>query len=421
MHKIIRLFFITGALLLTKQGFAQNVAINEDGSAADAHAILDLKSPNKGVLIPRMSTTARLAIPNTSGLLVYDSTAGAFFYNTGAFWQSLATGNTTGWLLNGNSGNPSSAYLGTRDRQSLVIRVNDQPAGLIDPGSGPSPTSPVGFNTFWGLNAGFYLIPDSASFLTGIGGYALFGNTTGQNNTGVGWGSLSVNNTGSGNTAIGKSSMYSGVNTSNVTAVGYFANTASNVSNATSIGFDAFANASNKVRIGNAAVTVIEGQVPFTTPSDGRFKFKVKEDVKGLDFILQLRPVTYQFDTKRFDDQLHGGARASSTGLSKTKMPGTGDAGTNRTTQAAYDQASAIRRSGFIAQEVEKAADATGYDFSGIIKPKTEQDHYGLSYEAFVVPLVKAVQELNAEIALLRKENASMRTEMNELRKEVRH
>ena len=61
--------------------------------------------------------------------------------------------------------------------------------------------------------------------------------------------------------------------------------------------------------------------------------------------------------------------------------------------EAAYTEAAAIRRSGFIAQEVEKAADASGYNFSGIIKPKMEQDHYSLSYEAFVVPLVKGMQE----------------------------
>jgi len=421
MNKTFRLLFITGSLFFARNGFAQNVAINEDGSVANPNAILDIKSPNKGVLIPRMSTTARLAIPNTNGLLVYDSTLGSFFYNTGTFWQNIATGNFAGWGLNGNSGTVSANYLGTTDARPFAIRVNNQPAGLIDPGSGLGLPGHAANNAFWGLNAGFWVNRDSASNLTGIGSFALFANTTGQNNTGVGYSALSVNNTGSRNTAVGFSSMYGGVNTSDVTALGSFANTASNVTNATSIGFDAFANASNKVRIGNATVTVIEGQVPFTTPSDGRFKFKVKEDVKGLDFILQLRPVTYQFDTKRFDDQVRGSAVASNAGLSKTKMPGTGDAGTNRTPQASYDQASAIRRSGFIAQEVEKAADATGYDFSGIIKPKTEQDHYGLSYEAFVVPLVKAVQELNAEVALLRKENASLRTEMNDLRKEVRH
>ncbi len=103
-----------------------------------------------------------------------------------------------------------------------------------------------------------------------------------SNNTALGSGAMTEIHTGSNNTALG-----AGAN-----------NTVGDLNNATAIGAGAIVDASNKVRIGNAAVTVIEGQVPFTTPSDGRYKFNVAEDVKGLDFILQLRPVTYQFDVK---------------------------------------------------------------------------------------------------------------------------
>jgi trimeric autotransporter adhesin len=103
---------------------------------------------------------------------------------------------------------------------------------------------------------------------------------------------------------------------------------------------------------------------------------------------MQLRPVTYQFDVKRFDKQWN----AKSTVLS-------GDV-----VLASYNEAADIRRTGFIAQEVEKAAMVAGYNFSGIIKPKTEQDHYSLSYESFVAPLVKAIQELNTKAEKLEKE-----------------
>ncbi|HXO74206.1 MAG TPA: hypothetical protein VN824_03225, partial [Puia sp.] len=78
--------------------------------------------------------------------------------------------------------------------------------------------------------------------------------------------------------------------------------------------------------------------------------------------------------------------------------------------QAAYREASAIRRSGFIAQEVEKAAQSSGYSFSGIVKPNTAQDHYSLSYESFVVPLVKAVQEQQAQIESLQKQIDELKT-----------
>jgi hypothetical protein len=56
------------------------------------------------------------------------------------------------------------------------------------------------------------------------------------------------------------------------------------------------------VRIGDANVTVIEGAVDFSFPSDARFKFNVSDEVKGLDFIKLLRPVVYNFDTKKYED-----------------------------------------------------------------------------------------------------------------------
>jgi trimeric autotransporter adhesin len=170
---------------------------------------------------------------------------------------------------------------------------------------------------------------------------------------------------------------------------------APNLTNATAIGNGAIVDASNKVRIGNSAVTVIEGQVPFTTPSDGRFKFNVQEDVKGLDFIMQLRPVTYQFDVKRFDAQL----------------------GQKNTDNAAYNDAELLRRTGFIAQEVEKAAVSTGYNFSGVIKPVKQGDHYSLSYDSFVVPLVKAVQEQQQVIDSQNKKIADLQQQLDEIKK----
>ena len=54
--------------------------------------------------------------------------------------------------------------------------------------------------------------------------------------------------------------------------------------------------------------------------------------------------------------------------------------------------------SGFMAQEVEKAAKELGYEFNGVDAPKNDKDYYGLRYGQFVVPLVKAVQELNEKL-----------------------
>jgi len=68
---------------------------------------------------------------------------------------------------------------------------------------------------------------------------------------------------------------------------------------------------------------------------------------------------------------------------------------------------------GFIAQDVEKAANEANYNFSGLTKPKNDSDTYGLGYSDFVVPLVKAVQELNDS---LKQENNNLKAEIEKLK-----
>ena len=60
---------------------------------------------------------------------------------------------------------------------------------------------------------------------------------------------------------------------------------------------------------------------------------------------------------------------------------------------ADYLESSSIVRTGFIAQEVEAAAQKVGFDFDGVSTPENETDLYGIRYAEFVVPLVKAMQE----------------------------
>lgn len=52
----------------------------------------------------------------------------------------------------------------------------------------------------------------------------------------------------------------------------------------------------------------------------------------------------------------------------------------------------------------EQAAKAVGYNFDGVHRPVNERDHYTLGYATFVVTLVKAVQEQQAQIEEMRKE-----------------
>ncbi|MBU0765555.1 MAG: hypothetical protein KJ607_12035 [Bacteroidetes bacterium] len=84
--------------------FSQNVAITDDsGYSAHSSAMLDVKSTDKGVLIPRLTTAQRLLVINpATGLLVFDSDEGSFFFYNGTEWLDLSTGNDV-WTKSGGN------------------------------------------------------------------------------------------------------------------------------------------------------------------------------------------------------------------------------------------------------------------------------------------------------------------------------
>jgi hypothetical protein len=170
------------------------------------------------------------------------------------------------------------------------------------------------------------------------------------------------------------------------------------------MGYYAKVDGSNKVLVGNTAVTTIGGYTGWTTyPSDSRFKKNVKENVPGLAFITKLKPVTYTIDIDAID------ARLQPKGQNNLSN---GDKKISTDEKLAKDAKSKIVYTGFIAQDVEKAAKSLNYDFSGVDAPKNKNDFYGLRYADFVVPLVKAVQELNDS---LMQSNALLQTKINDL------
>ena len=247
-----------------------------------------------------------------------------------------------------------------------------------------------------------------------IGLQAMLFNETGYNNMVLGHNAMRQNTTGWGNVVMGSSSMYNNTTGSNNTAIGtdagafnnannncsffgYDADQASgsNYTNSTALGASSRVTASNQVRIGSSGVTSIGGYAAWSNLSDGRFKRNISESVKGLDFIMALRPVTYNVDVNALAGYLREDESKDSTGriIKRTVS--------SATIQSRNEQA-AVLQTGFIAQEVEAAAKKLGYDFSGVDKPKNPQDLYALRYSEFVVPLVKAVQEQQAEIAELK-------------------
>jgi hypothetical protein len=83
------------------------VGINNDGSAPDSAALLDLKSTNKGFLPPRLSTAQRGQIPSPPpGLMIFNTDCAEYQYYNGSVWKTL--GNSSGQIaspgaINGNT------------------------------------------------------------------------------------------------------------------------------------------------------------------------------------------------------------------------------------------------------------------------------------------------------------------------------
>jgi uncharacterized protein (TIGR02145 family) len=78
-------------LLFSYNSFAQGVGINTDGSAADNSSIIDVKSVNKGLLIPRMTTSERDGIPSPAlSLLIFNITTNCFEAYVNRVWYSVS-------------------------------------------------------------------------------------------------------------------------------------------------------------------------------------------------------------------------------------------------------------------------------------------------------------------------------------------
>jgi hypothetical protein len=125
---------------------------------------------------------------------------------------------------------------------------------------------------------------------TATGSSALRNNVGGHGNTGIGYNALIGNTSGGSNTAVGFAALDGNSTGNNNTALGFLADVAgAALTNATAIGANATVDASNKIRLGDANVTVIEGQVAYTFSSDATKKER-------------FRPVEMEEVLKKFRD-----------------------------------------------------------------------------------------------------------------------
>jgi trimeric autotransporter adhesin len=316
------------------------------------------------------NTTGIQNTANGYQALYYSTTGG---YNTAMGYNALYL-NTTGSYniaIGGNalySNRTGGGNIAIGDR---ALSKNTSLSGNIAIGNSALSnqiSSGYGNNIAVGSNA--LVNNTSGERNTAIGASALGFNTTGVANIALGDYTLNINKTGSGNIAIGNN-------------IGPPFGGIPNVTNTITIGTSANYFFDNYAYIGNFSTLAIGGPRPWSTFSDERIKNNIQTDVKGLDFITRLKPVTYYRSIK---------AMTTITGAKELfDYP------------SKYD-VEKIKETGFLAQQVEQAAKASGYDFSGLIAPKNEKQLYMISYEVFVVPLVKGMQEQQKMIETLQAE-----------------
>lgn len=338
------------------------------------------------------SNTVGLHNTSIGSYSLYSNTGGDD--NTACGWRSLYTNSTADYntaygsrTLYANTSGSANTAIGGWALYANITGIGNTAAGM----EALRDNSTGHYNTAVGIGAAQF--NTSGSYNTAFGHLALTNNTVGIGNTATGSRAL-VSSDGNYNTAIGFMALNNGFSGSYNTTVGYNAgryyvgkgsyntfvgsntdNCCTPLNNCIAIGGNGnlAISSSDMTRIGDANMSSIGGQVGWSTISDTRVKTDVRLDVHGLDFIRELIPVTYVYDIKKENELMGKIDSAEYEGKRSIEK---------------------IRFSGFLAQEVEKAASKVGYSFSGVDKANADKGGlYALRYAEFVVPLVKAVQE----------------------------
>ena len=212
MKAIIKATLILFFVLTTFYITTAQIAINSDGTLPDASAMLEVSSSDKGILVPRMTTTERTAISSpATGLLVYDTDFNTFWYYANSMWNNLSNtiladaDNDTKIQVEESSDDDIIRFdLG--GTESLTIERNTNGATLL---SLPNNAR----NIIIGTGAGQNLDPDLSGATFGdansfIGTNAGYSMTLGSHNVFLGRSAGYSNVTGDSNIFLGNSSGY---------------------------------------------------------------------------------------------------------------------------------------------------------------------------------------------------------------------
>jgi hypothetical protein len=218
--------------LLMSPALLAQVSISTDGTTPHSSAMLEVKSTDRGILVPRLTTAQRTGITGPAeGLLVYDSETDSFWFYSGSAWQELRT--DSGSALSDSDNDTKVTVESGSDEdlirfqlggaEKMVLRNNSldlNPGNdnvIVAPFSGTSITS-ASNNSIFGYSAG--QMNATGNYNSFFGSSVGLNNIDGSSNVAMGAYSLLNNTSGSHNVAIGNSALYNNTDRSDLIAVG---------------------------------------------------------------------------------------------------------------------------------------------------------------------------------------------------------
>lgn len=268
-----------------------------------------------GALTKNIGGGSNIAIGNLS---LFENTSGGSNIALGN--QSLyknTTGSSNlalGYLsLFNNSNGVNNIAIGNQSLTNNTSGANNFAAGYLSMLANSTGTDNVaiGYNSlFFNLannNIGlgkaslFYNRNGTSNYAAGFN--ALYNNSSGSNNVAIGFESLKVNTTASDNIGIGKSTLNQlQMGDGNISIGKNAGNTLLNAGNNIIIGTDAQASsaiADNEITLGNSSITTIRSATTaITSLSDRRDKTDIQTITEGIDFIKELKPVSFTWNTR---------------------------------------------------------------------------------------------------------------------------
>ena len=288
--------------------------------------------------------------------------------NNVAVGQSALASNTT--ASNNTAVGGSSLAANTTGSQNTAVGTNS-----LDACTTGIRNVAMGYNSLTALTT----VNDN----TAIGTTALAAVTTGSENTSLGSGAGGSITTGYNNICIGMSAMNHAQNTTtgyqNICIGGYSDTSNTDSIKQISLGYDVTCNENSSFVWGHAGTdsAVAFGATTITAPSDVRLKEEIENEKVGLDFINDLRPVTFRW--KKAKDV-------------PPEMQVHNPDSEERVMNGKYNH-------GFIAQEVKEVIDRYDLKDGFDMWKEDEVDGRQRIGEASLMPLmVKAVQELSAKV-----------------------